>query len=102
MSSRIGQPFQPARQSCFAALVSPAAAGYDGTVPAERATCGRQHLVCRQAGEGPAGNGSIEDDAIASKMELSPDRYGSDATPPVVPDENGSYPCAMPGITKVV
>ncbi len=42
------------------------------------------------------------DDAIASNIELSPDRYAWDGTPPVVPDESGCYPCAMPGVTKVL
>ncbi len=31
-----------------------------------------------------------------------PDRYAGTATPPVVPDENGCYPLAMPGVTKAL
>ena len=38
--------------------------------------------------------------AMNSKKEFKPSRYAWDATPPVVPDRNGQYPCAMPGITK--
>jgi hypothetical protein len=42
------------------------------------------------------------DEALASNLELRPDRYAWDGTPPVVPDENGCYPCAMPGVTKAM
>ena len=42
------------------------------------------------------------DEALASTIELTPDRYAWDGTPPVVPDANGCYPCAMPGVTKVL
>jgi len=40
--------------------------------------------------------------AMASKEDLSPSSYDWDATPPIVPDENGQYPIAQPGITKFV
>lgn len=42
------------------------------------------------------------DDALASTVELSPSRYAWDGTPPVVPGTDGCYPCAMPGVTKVL
>jgi hypothetical protein len=42
------------------------------------------------------------DEALASDLVLSPDRYARDGTPPVVPDENGCYPCAAPGATKTL
>jgi predicted dehydrogenase len=38
--------------------------------------------------------------AMNSQEDLSPDRYAWDATPPIVPDENGDYPIAMPGFTQ--
>ena len=38
--------------------------------------------------------------AINSDLDLSPERYAWDAEPPVKPDENGFYACAMPGETK--
>ena len=38
--------------------------------------------------------------AMNSKKMLAPARYAWDADPPVLPDRNGQYPCAMPGITK--
>jgi hypothetical protein len=31
---------------------------------------------------------------------LAPKRYAFDADPPVVPDTQGTYPSAMPGVTK--
>jgi predicted dehydrogenase len=42
------------------------------------------------------------DEAMASKLELAPglDRYTMDSRPPVMPDEQGHYPIAMPGTTK--
>jgi len=42
------------------------------------------------------------EDALNSNVSLSPERYTFDATPPAVADENGSYPVAMPGVTKVL
>ena len=40
------------------------------------------------------------DAAINSNLALSPEEYTWDAQPPVKPDANGSYACAMPGVTK--
>ena len=40
--------------------------------------------------------------AMNSKLDLSPSSYAWDADPPVLPDENGRYPIAMPGVTKFV
>jgi predicted dehydrogenase len=42
------------------------------------------------------------DDAIASEIDLSPASYAWDADPPVMPDSEGRYPVAVPGVTKVV
>lgn len=42
------------------------------------------------------------DEAIGSQISLAPDRYDFDATPPVLPGKDGIYPCAVPGVTKVV
>ena len=38
--------------------------------------------------------------AMASKLDLSPTAYTWDADPPTLPDESGAYPIPMPGITK--
>jgi len=40
------------------------------------------------------------EEGINSNQDLSPARYAWDADPPVMPDENGFYPCAVPGVTK--
>jgi len=40
--------------------------------------------------------------AMASEEDLSPESYAWDAKPPILPDENGNYPIAMPGVTKFV
>ena len=37
-----------------------------------------------------------------SKLDLSPERYAFDATPPIVKDADGKYPVAMPGVTPFV
>lgn len=42
------------------------------------------------------------DDAIKCNISLAPNRYAWDGTPSVVPGKDGLYPCAMPGITKVL
>ncbi len=38
------------------------------------------------------------EEAMQSPITLSPDAYSWDANPPLVPDENGLYPVAKPGI----
>ena len=42
------------------------------------------------------------DEAINSEVSLMPERFAWDATPPVVPNEDGSYPVPVPGETKVL
>jgi predicted dehydrogenase len=39
------------------------------------------------------------DQALSSELDASPQSYEWDATPPVVPDEQGDYPVPTPGIT---
>ncbi len=38
----------------------------------------------------------------ASQLDMSPERYAFDATPPVVQDAEGKYPIPMPGVTPFV
>jgi len=38
--------------------------------------------------------------AMASREDLSPKRYAWDADPPILPDEQGNYPIAVPGVTR--
>jgi hypothetical protein len=38
--------------------------------------------------------------AMNSQQDLSPASYSWDADPPTLPDENGQYEVAVPGVTK--
>ena len=38
--------------------------------------------------------------AINSQQRLAPATYAFDAVPPVLPDKNGDYPAALPGLTR--
>lgn len=40
--------------------------------------------------------------AMESQEDLSPEVYAWDADPPILPNEDGSYPIAIPGVTKFV
>jgi len=40
--------------------------------------------------------------AMDSEEDLTPERYAWDANPPILPDENGKYRIAVPGVTKFV
>ncbi len=42
------------------------------------------------------------DEALNSEVDLMPKRFAWDANPPVMPDENGLYPIAVPGQTQVL
>ena len=42
------------------------------------------------------------DEALNSTVNLVPEEFGWEVTPPVVPGPDGVYPVPMPGITKVV
>jgi len=41
------------------------------------------------------------DEAMNSDVDLMPERLSWDALPKVLPDEQGNYPIAIPGVTKV-
>ncbi len=42
------------------------------------------------------------EEAMNSQEDLSPKRYAWDAEPPVLPDKDGNYPIAIPGVTKFI
>ena len=42
------------------------------------------------------------DAAIKSDLSLMPKKFAFDADPPVMPREDGSYPIAVPGLTRVI
>ena len=67
----------------------------------------RGHLWCHQhpggdhGANGPLfGQGGHLRQAADSKLSLAPACYALDADPPVLPDKNGYYPVAVPGMTK--
>jgi len=42
------------------------------------------------------------EDAMNCEMDLTPKEYSFDAKPPTMPDDEGKYPVAVPGVTKYV
>ena len=42
------------------------------------------------------------EDALASEIDLAPNRYAFDADPQTLPDKDGRYPIPIPGVTKVL
>lgn len=40
------------------------------------------------------------DEAVKSELRLAPERYALDADPPVLPDAQGGYAAAVPGVSK--
>jgi predicted dehydrogenase len=42
------------------------------------------------------------DDAMKSNLSLMPERFAWDANPPIMPNADGYYPVAVPGVTKVM
>jgi predicted dehydrogenase len=42
------------------------------------------------------------DKALNSNLDLSPATYSWDANPPILPDADGFYPVAIPGVTKMI
>ncbi|UZR96035.1 Gfo/Idh/MocA family protein [Chondrinema litorale] len=42
------------------------------------------------------------DEAMKSDLSLMPATYAWDANPPIMPDQDGFYPVAIPGVTKVL
>jgi hypothetical protein len=59
-------------------------------------------IIGRMAAE--SGKEITWDQAIRSNLELAPglDQYTMDSNPPVMPDAQGHYPIAVPGMTKVL
>ena len=59
-------------------------------------------ILGRMAGE--SGKEITWEQAMASNVELAPglDNFTMESSPPVMPDQEGRYPVAMPGFTKVI
>lgn len=47
------------------------------------------------------GKAMTYDEAIKSQYSTAPEAYAWEADPPILPDPNGSYPIAKPGLTKL-
>jgi hypothetical protein len=69
--------------------------GYHGAKSSMTAVLGRMATY--------SGEEVTWEEAINSKVELAPglEAYTLSSTPPVVADEKGNYPIAIPGATKV-
>lgn len=78
---RNDEPYNEAERSAYAAMTG---------------------ILGRMAAE--SGQEITWEEALASDLELAPglDSYTLASQPPVSPDEDGNYPIAMPGITKVL
>ncbi|MBI4579377.1 MAG: Gfo/Idh/MocA family oxidoreductase [Planctomycetes bacterium] len=78
---RQNKPYNETKRSAYAALV-----GILGRMAAESG----QEITWEQA--------------LASDLVLAPglENYTMDSTPPIVPDAQGRYPVAIPGVTKVL
>ncbi len=78
---RQNKPYNETERSCYAAMVG---------------------ILGRMAAE--SGQMVIWDEAMASELVLAPgmDDWTLDSPAPVMPDDKGNYPVAMPGTTKVL
>ncbi len=76
---RKNKPYNEAERSCYGAMVG---------------------ILGRMAAE--SGQMVTWDEAMASNLVLAPglDNWTIDSPAPVLPDEQGNYPVAMPGFTK--
>ncbi len=90
------QPYQQEHDDLFASIRSGS--------PINEAEYGATSTMTAILGRMATYSGKVVtwDEAIASEIDLSPAEYAWDATPPVVPDDSGSYPAPVPGKTQVV
>ncbi len=88
-------PYQTEHDELFAAI----AAGEYKFADAER---GARASMTAIMGRMATYSGQIVewDEALGSKLSIMPERYAFDAQPPIVPDANGRYPVAVPGVTQ--
>lgn len=90
------QPYQQEHDDLFAAIRS-------GT-PYNEAEYGAHSTMTAILGRMATYSGKVVtwEEAMASEIDLSPSEYSFDATPPVVPDDSGSYPVPVPGKYQAV
>jgi predicted dehydrogenase len=88
-----GDPYQVEHDRLFAAIREdrPHGEAENGAIASMTAILGRMATYSGQVVDWDA--------ALASNLSLAPDRYGFDARPPVVPDAQGRYPIATPGLS---
>jgi len=86
-------PYQQQHDRLFASIRSgtPLFEGDYGATSAMSAILGRMALY--------SGREVTWAEAHASQLRLAPARYAMDADPPILPDKDGRYPIAMPGVT---
>ena len=89
-----GNPYQIEHDRLFAAIREdlPFNEAENGAISTMTAIMGRMATY--------SGQMVTWEDAFQSELDLTPERYDFDVEPPVLPDEDGLYPCAMPGSTK--
>ena len=89
------QPYQAEHDELFAAV----AKGVHQFNDAERTA---KSTMTSLLGRMATYSGQVIDweKAINSGINIMPEKYAFDATPPILPDANGLYPVAIPGVTK--
>jgi predicted dehydrogenase len=89
-------PYQQEHDDLFAAIRNnqPYMEAYNGAKSTMTSILGRMATY--------SGQEISWDDALNSKINLMPDSYSFDAMPKTLPDANGWYKVAVPGVTKVV
>lgn len=94
-TSRENNPYQTEHDELFTAI----AKGEYKFADAER---GAKSTMTSILGRLATYSGQVVewDKAINSGLDLHPKSYDFNATPPVLPDEDGLYPVAVPGVTK--
>jgi predicted dehydrogenase len=87
-------PYQQQHDRLFAAIRrnEPFFEADYGATSAMSAIMGRMALY--------SGKEVTRDEAMASRLRLAPARYAWDAEPPALPDGEGRYPVAIPGVTR--
>ncbi|HVM88041.1 MAG TPA: Gfo/Idh/MocA family oxidoreductase [Puia sp.] len=93
--SKENQPYQNEHDELFAAIAKNEYKFWDAERAAKSSMTSILGRLATYTGQ------EIEwEKAINSGLNIMPSQYDFSATPPVVPDANGNYPVAIPGVTK--
>jgi predicted dehydrogenase len=90
-------PYQREHNDLFASIRGAGPHMFDGD---HAATSSMTAVMARMATY--SGQVVAWDEAIKSELRLAPQRYAMDADPPVLPDAQGSYAAATPGVSKTL